>query len=114
MLGVINLRGKVISVIDLRRKFAMDAIDYTERTCIIVVEATKVGGPANIVGVVVDAVSEVLHIKAENIEEAPGFGTKIDNQAILGMAKEESGVKILLDIDKALSVSNCSTIDKAA
>ncbi|MBW1717509.1 MAG: purine-binding chemotaxis protein CheW, partial [Deltaproteobacteria bacterium] len=83
--GVINLRGKVIPVVDLRLRFGMDEIDYTERTCIIVVE---IEGQAGIVliGIVVDAVSEVLNIKGEDIEETPTFGTKLDTEYILGMA----------------------------
>jgi len=100
--GVINLRGKVIPVVDLRLRFGMDEIDYTERTCIIVVE---IEGQAGIVliGIVVDAVSEVLNIKGEDIEETPTFGTKLDTEYILGMAKMEGGVKILLDIDQILT-----------
>ena len=100
--GVINLRGKVIPVVDLRLRFGMDEIDYTERTCIIVVE---IEGQAGIVlmGIVVDAVSEVLNIKGEDIEETPTFGTKLDTDYILGMAKMEGGVKILLDIDQILT-----------
>jgi len=100
--GVINLRGKVIPVVDLRLRFGMDEIDYTERTCIIVVE---IEGQAGIVliGIVVDAVSEVLNIKGEDIEETPTFGTKLNTEYILGMAKMEGGVKILLDIDQILT-----------
>ena len=100
--GVINLRGKVIPVVDLRLRFVMDEIDYTERTCIIVVE---IEGQAGIVliGIVVDAVSEVLNIKGEDIEETPTFGTKLNTEYILGMAKMEGGVKILLDIDQILT-----------
>ena len=100
--GVINLRGKVIPVVDLRLRFVMDEIDYTERTCIIVVE---IEGQAGIVliGIVVDAVSEVLNIKGEEIEETPTFGTKLNTEYILGMAKMEGGVKILLDIDQILT-----------
>ncbi|MCK4487783.1 MAG: chemotaxis protein CheW [Desulfobacterales bacterium] len=100
--GVINLRGKVIPVVDLRLKFGMQEIEYTERTCIIVVEIVGYAGDTQI-GIVVDAVSEVLNIKGEDIEETPTFGAKLDTDYILGMAKIEGGVKILLDIDKVLS-----------
>jgi purine-binding chemotaxis protein CheW len=100
--GVINLRGKVIPVVDLRLRFGMDAIDYTERTCIIVVEMAGQSGIVQI-GIVVDAVSEVLNIKGEEIEDTPTFGAKLDTEYILGMAKMEGGVKILLDIDQVLS-----------
>ena len=97
--GVINLRGKVIPVADLRLKFDMDEMDYTERTCIIVVEI-KDGDGHVLMGVVVDSVSEVLNIKNGEIEDTPAFGTQMDTGYILGMAKTGGAVKILLDIDK--------------
>ncbi|MFH2065609.1 MAG: chemotaxis protein CheW [Pseudomonadota bacterium] len=111
--GVINLRGKVIPVIDLRMRFGMEAIDYTERTCIIVVEMEGSGTTIQI-GIVVDSVSEVLNIKGEDIEETPTFGTKLNTDYILGMAKMEGGVKILLDIDQVLSGNEISLLEKAA
>ncbi len=111
--GVINLRGKVIPVIDLRLRFGMDAIDYTERTCIIVVEIEGSAGTVQI-GIVVDAVSEVLNVNAEDVEETPTFGAKLNTDYILGMAKMEGGVKILLDIDKVLSSEEITTLEKAA
>ena len=99
--GVINLRGKVIPVMDLRLRFGMKAKEYTERTCIIVVEISASSSTV-LIGIVVDSVSEVLNIKGENIEEPPTFGAKLNTDYILGMAKIEGGVKILLDIDKVL------------
>ena len=84
--GVVNLRGKVIPVVDLRRRFSMEAIDYTDRTCIIVVEVDAESAMVQ-VGVVVDAVSEVLNIRASEIEDTPSFGTRLDTDYILGMAK---------------------------
>ncbi len=111
--GVINLRGKVIPVVDLRLRFGLNAIDYTERTCIIVVEIEGKSGKVTI-GVVVDAVSEVLNIKGEDIEDTPTFGTKLNTDYILGMAKMEGGVKILLDIDCVLSEQEISALEKAA
>jgi purine-binding chemotaxis protein CheW len=111
--GVINLRGKVIPVMDLRLRFGMPSIDYTERTCIIVVE---IGGQAGtiLVGIVVDAVSEVLNIKGDDIEKTPTFGTKLNTDYILGMAKMEGGVKILLDIDQVLSGDELTLLSEAA
>ncbi len=100
--GVINLRGKVIPVVDLRQKFGMESAEYTERTCIIVVEI-KSDDKKISMGIVVDAVSEVLNIKASEIEDTPSFGTSLDTAYILGMAKSDRGVKILLDIDRVLS-----------
>ncbi len=100
--GVINLRGKVIPIVDLRLKFGMEEIETTRKTCIIVVQASR--GENNVImGVVVDEVSEVLNISAEEIEPSPSFGTQIDTTFILGMAKTKEEVKILLDIDKVLS-----------
>ncbi len=110
--GVINLRGKVIPVIDLRLKFSMASISYTDRTCIIVVEIDAESETV-LIGIVVDAVSEVLNIKEEEIEETPAFGAKLDTEYILGMAKMEGGVKILLDIDKVLSAEEVEQLDKA-
>jgi purine-binding chemotaxis protein CheW len=111
--GVINLRGKVIPVIDLRLRFGMDSIDYTERTCIIVVEIDGLTGTVQI-GIVVDSVSEVLNIKGEEIEETPTFGAKLNTNYLLGMAKMEGDVKILLDIDRVLSDEEIAVLEKAA
>ena len=110
--GVINLRGKVIPVLDLRLKFGMGLIDYTERTCIIVVEIRQESGSV-MMGIVVDAVSEVIHIKSDDIEPTPTFGTRLNTDYILGMAKMNGGVKILLDIDKVLSTKEISFLEKA-
>jgi purine-binding chemotaxis protein CheW len=111
--GVINLRGKVIPVADLRLKFDMSEMDYTERTCIIVVEIRE--GNGNILmGIVVDSVSEVLNIKNGEIEDTPMFGTQMDTDYILGLAKTGGGVKILLDIDKVFGSENIEGLDLAA
>lgn len=111
--GVVNLRGKVIPVVDLRLKFGMPAIDYTERTCIIVVEISGQAGAIKI-GVVVDAVSEVLNIKGEDIENTPAFGTSVNIDYILGMAKMGGSVKILLDIDKVLNTQDIASLERGA
>ncbi len=111
--GVINLRGKVIPVVDLRLRFGLNAIDYTERTCIIVVEIDGHSEKVTI-GVVVDAVSEVMNIKGDDIEDTPTFGTKLNTDYILGMAKMEGGVKILLDIGCVLIEQEISALEKAA
>ncbi len=96
---------------DLRLKFDMGEIPYTERTCIIVVEI-ETKSDTVLIGIVVDAVSEVLNIKEEEIEETPAFGTSLNTAYILGMAKMEGGVKILLDIDKVLSSQEIKALDK--
>lgn len=111
--GVINLRGKVIPVIDLRLRFGIQAIDYNDRTCIIVVEIE--GSTSTIqIGIVVDAVSEVLNVNANEIEDSPAFGTNLDTDYILGMAKMEGGVKILLDINRVLNTDEITEIEKKA
>jgi len=111
--GVINLRGKVIPVVDLRLKFGMEEMTYAERTCIIVVEIRS-QGTSVLIGIVVDSVSEVLNIKGTDIEETPTFGARLDTDYILGMAKINGGVKILLDIDKVLGAEEMALLEKAA
>ena len=111
--GVINLRGKVIPVVNLRLKFGLEEIPYTEKTCIIVVELVNQKGEVPM-GIVVDSVSEVLNIKGPDIEETPAFGSKFDTEFIFGMAKINEGVKILLDIDKVLSADEIVILEKAA
>ena len=109
--GVINLRGKVIPIVDLRSRFNIQEIDYTDRTCIVVVEIENSKGMV-MIGIVVDAVSEVLNIKTEDIEETPAFGTRLNTDYIHGMAKMEGSVKILLDIDKVLSSQEIAKLEK--
>jgi len=102
MKGVINLRGKIIPVVDLRLKFGLDTIDYTERTCIIVVQVSSAGAVLPM-GIVVDEVCEVLTMSAGDIEDTPDFGSHVATDYILGMAKIKGKVKILLDIDRVLT-----------
>ncbi len=111
--GVINLRGKVIPVMDLRLRFGMEEIGYTERTCIIVVEISGDTGTVQ-TGIVVDSVSEVMNMKGADIEDSPSFGTHLNTDYILGMAKMEGGVKILLDIDQVLSSDEIAQLKKTA
>jgi len=111
--GVINLRGKVIPVVDLRLRFGLEAAAYTERTCIIVVEVAGANGSV-MMGIVVDAVSEVLNIRGADIEDTPTFGVKLDTDYILGMAKAAGGIKILLEIDKVLNSEDLVAIRRMA
>jgi purine-binding chemotaxis protein CheW len=111
--GVINLRGKVIPVMDLRLRFGMESIGYTERTCIIVVELDGRTGTVQI-GIVVDSVSEVLNIRSEDTEDTPTFGTALNTGYILGMAKMEGNVKILLDIDSVLNDEEIAVLGDVA
>ena len=99
--GVINLRGQVIPVVDLRAKFGMEAVEVTDQTCIIVVEITQ-GSRKSSTGIVVDRVQEVLDITQESIEDAPDFGAAVETSFILGMGKIGESVKILLDIEGVL------------
>lgn len=103
MKGVINLRDHIIPIIDLRQKFSMPAAPYTERTCIIVIEVERADKKGSTIGIIVDGVSEVANFKKEQVEPPPSFSTDVDTRYILGMAKVDGDVKILLDIDKALS-----------
>ena len=105
--GVINLRGKVIPVVDLRLRFALPETVKTEKTCIIVVEIGGDTMPVQI-GVIVDAVSDVLNVLEEDIEETPNFGVKLNTDFILCMAKSNGKIKTLLDIDKVLLTQDIS------
>jgi purine-binding chemotaxis protein CheW len=107
--GVINLRGKVIPVIDLRRKFGLEDAEYTQRTCIIVVQVNQASGPMQM-GAVVDGVAEVLNIQESEIEDMPDFGAEMTLPHILGMAKVKGRVKILLDIDRVLTSQEVSSL----
>jgi purine-binding chemotaxis protein CheW len=101
--GIINLRGKVIPIIDLRLKFGMEESPYTERTCIIVVDIWTKDKGNFFMGIVVDSVSEVVNIRGEEIEDTPNFGVSLETAHFLGMAKVKGAVKILLDIDLVLT-----------
>lgn len=103
--GVINLRGKVIPVVDLRLKFGMAPQDYTERTCIIVVEVALASSKV-MMGIVVDAVSDVLNITDADTELTPEFGARVSTDYISAMAKIKGQVKILLDLDRVLGADS--------
>jgi purine-binding chemotaxis protein CheW len=100
--GVINLRGKVIPVVDLRLKFGLPEIEYTQRTCIIVVQV-QADSHGMMMGIVVDGVAEVLNLVSGDIEDTPDFGQGVVTPYLLGMAKIKGKVKILLDIDQVLT-----------
>ena len=101
--GVINLRGKVIPVVDLRVKFNLPAEEATERTCIIVVDVEGIQGVNSLLGLVVDAVEEVLNVTEGEVEPSPDFGTRLSTECCLGIAKIKDSVKTLLDIEKVVS-----------
>lgn len=111
--GVINLRGKVIPVVELRTKFGMETTEDTDHTCIIVVQ---VDGDSQklTMGVIVDEVSEVLDINADQIEPAPTFGASVDTRFILGMGKVEKKVLTLLDLNQVLSMGEINLLDEVS
>ena len=102
--GVINLRGKVIPVLDLRIRFGMEEAGYSERTCIVVVE-TKEEGRVVAMGMVVDTVSDVIHIAHEDIDAPPCLGTRLRTDCILGIARTGETTKILLDVDRITKIN---------
>lgn len=112
--GVINLRGKVLPVMDLRIRFKLSRAESTERTCTIVVQTGHGGGLSNQVGLVVDAVEEVVQINAELIEPAPDFGSHLNTEYILAMARIKGGVKALLDIEKIIAAGSIAKIEAVA
>lgn len=112
--GVINLRGKIIPVVDLRLKFGLSCAETAERTCIIVVQVNTADKSSMLMGLVVDQVEEVLNIANEEIEETPDFGAKLDTSYLLGMAKVKGKVASLLDIDRVLAAAALEKLSEAA
>lgn len=102
VLGVLNLRGKVLPVVDLRLKFGLDYREPDERTCTIVLEVNSATGSRLLMGIVVDQVREVINVRPEDIDPTPSFGMELDTAYIMGIAKVDAKVKILLDIDRVL------------
>jgi purine-binding chemotaxis protein CheW len=98
--GVINLRGKVIPILDLRAKFQLPSESFDERACIVVVQPGGPGGPMTLMGAIVDAVEEVVHLGESHLEPPPDFGGSPPTDYILGMATVQGGVKTLLDVNK--------------
>jgi purine-binding chemotaxis protein CheW len=110
--GVINLRGRVIPVVDLRLKFGLKA-EITERTCVIVVQVQHSSGTPLQMGLIVDSVEEVANLTAADIEPTPDFGVRIDTAYLLGMAKVKGQVKTLLDIDRVVAPKTLQTLASA-
>ncbi len=107
--GVINLRGGVVAVIDLAVRFGLPAAEVTPRTCIVIVEA-QLGGTATPMGIVADAVSQVMDLRTEDIEPPPAFGARIRLEFLLGMARTDKKFALLLDIDRILSSDELLTL----
>ena len=116
MRGVINLRGKIVPIVDLRAKFGMPAEEPTERTSIVVVHIKGAGGAMVWVGFIVDDVDEVTNIAATEIEPTPDFGLQVDTGYMRGMAKTKKGVTTLLDVDHLVAgdvVARASQLGRA-
>jgi len=111
--GVINLRGRVIPIVDLRVKFGLKA-EFTERTCIVVVQVNLPSAQVVQMGLIVDSVEEVVNLSDTDIEPTPEFGTKVDTSYLLGMAKVKGQVKTLLDIDRVVSPETMQVIAATA
>jgi len=112
--GVINLRGAVVPVVDLAVRFGRKPTEVARRTCIVIVETEAQPGEVQVIGVIVDAVNEVLDIPAQEIEPAPSFGARIRSDFIEGMGKVAGKFVILLSLRHALSVDELSDIVGAA
>jgi purine-binding chemotaxis protein CheW len=110
--GVINLRGQVIPVLDLRIKFNLPPVEYTQRTCIVVVD-TQIAGKSTLMGAIVDGVAEVLTLVPDDIVNTPDFGNGSDSPYLLGMAKVKGKVKILIDIQQVLGSSDPVELERA-
>jgi purine-binding chemotaxis protein CheW len=112
--GVINLRGKVLPVVDLRTKFRLADVASSERTCIVVVQVELPSRGKALMGLIVDGVEEVVHLAAQDIEATPNFGASLDTQYILGMAKVKNVVKALLDIDRVVAADTIELLQSKA
>lgn len=113
MLGVINLRGSVVPVINLRRKFGMRNVEQTIDTCIIVIEI-EVDGDVIVVGTLADAVQEVLDLNAAQIEPPPRLGTRLNTEFIKGMGNIDDQFLIILDIDRVFTAEEIAVFDGQA
>ena len=111
MRGVINLRGSVVPVIDMRLKFGMPVTEKTVNTCIIIVEIS-LDGETTVLGALADSVQEVMDLEPDQIEPAPKIGTKLRTDFIRGMGKRETNFIMILDIDKVFSSDELTMVEK--
>ena len=111
MRGVINLRGNVVPVVDLRLKFGMSVMEKTVNTCIIIVEVS-LNGESTVLGVLADSVQEVIEIEADQIEPAPRIGTYLDTAFLKGMGKRDGSFIMILDIDRVFSAEELSLVQE--
>lgn len=113
MRGVINLRGSVVPVIDLRLNFGMQCTEQTVNTCIIVVEV-KLEGEVIVLGLLADSVQEVVEMEPDHIEPAPHIGTKLNTDFIKGMGKIDNVFVMILNIDKVFSSDDLASVQGTA
>ncbi len=111
--GVVNLRGKVIPIVDMRVKFDLSSHEMTDQTCVIIVEVQLENGSRPRIGFIVDGVEEVATFQSGDIEPPPNFGLQLDTGYILGMAKVRGAVKTLLDIDKVVACETLQRVEQA-
>ena len=111
--GVINLRGTIVPIIDLRIRFSMEQREYGPTTVVIVLKVMSGDNDSRIMGIVVDGVSDVYNIKKENINAAPDFGESVDSSFVKGLATIEENMVIILDIDHMLNSDELATLNKA-
>ncbi|MBN2513242.1 MAG: purine-binding chemotaxis protein CheW [Sedimentisphaerales bacterium] len=109
--GVVNLRGQVIPVLDLRLRFEMPSAEVTEQTCIIVVEVS-LNNRMHHAGLIVDRVQEVLYVEGKDIEQTPQLGAVVRADLILGIGKADNGIKVLLDIDRVVQSDAVAQLTK--
>jgi len=109
--GVINLRGTILPIIDLRRRFDLEPLDYGPTTVVIVLRVKHEGHTDRTMGIVVDAVSDVYQVKTSNVKTPPDFGTAVDIEFVRGMATVDKKMVVILDIDHMLNSNELSTVD---
>lgn len=112
--GVINIRGSIVPIIDMRLRFNLENKTYDATTVVIVLNVLSHGNQARTMGVVVDAVSDVYNIPADNIKASPDFGTAVDTEFVTGLATVEEKMIIVLDIDHMLNAAELAVIDEMA
>jgi purine-binding chemotaxis protein CheW len=111
--GVINLRGTIVPIIDLRRRFSLEPIEYGPMTVVIVLKVLR-GEKSRVMGVVVDAVSDVYNVNKESLKPAPDFGTVVNVDFVQGLATVNENMMIILDIDKLLNSDELAVVDNVA
>jgi len=113
MQGVINLRGSVVPVVDLRLQFGMPSVEVTVDTCIIIIEVT-IEGISTVLGALADSVQEVVELKPEQLEASPSFGTRIDNDFIQHMGKLDDRFVMVLNMNKVFSLEQINKAEKSS